>query len=129
MSKYTPQGPGPGSSSQRNDYFSQLLSNNSHQNKRGSASSSYCNSFSCHSSSNIKRPILNRPGQSNRAPNYSSSNYFNSNRNFNDYFNENENDNENSLCSNNLLNSNNQILIESVYIDCPFHQIRTEWYF
>jgi hypothetical protein len=33
----------------------------------------------------------------------------------------------NDTSSNSTSNENNQILIESVYKECPFHFIRTEW--
>ena len=147
-----PHGSGPGSgysnngnnnnnNNKKNDYFSQLLSNNQPKpNRPLSGANSYCHNSSCSNSVsssysyNNKQSNSNyRPLQQSRTPHRIPTNdLFNRNFNFNDdtlnECNDNDNDsNINSLCSSNL-NINNQILIESVYKDCPFHLIRTEWY-
>ncbi len=40
----------------------------------------------------------------------------------------NNNNNNNSFNDNEYHTSNNQFTIESGYAECPFHELRTQWY-
>lgn len=116
-----PDGPGPGA---KNNYHSLPNTNNPSQSSNSPAQSpSPLYNYNC------SKYARKTPYTFSNAPSQSQS--FHHNQNSRTHLNQRQiiSTPTQKLNINNNTEAKNQVLVESAYKNCPFHEIRTEWYF